>query len=487
LAFYLAVGPAARARPNFPSSEIEGNAADLIFCDLDGDRLKDAVLVDGLNLSIYFQDPRQGFPRKPQQQYRLDNRPSVIWPAKLAGKSESLLIMTSQGVDELTFANRTNPPVRRQIIQQPTIIPDVSDQSPGTNDSKVVYLPLLAESGTNPPMLFVPASDGLQIWQLHEAWKQIQLIPNAARTHIRPSLAPPGYTRSFGLNFSVSDINGDGREDLILMQGDDARFLTYSLYLKQPDGRFTDEPVMTYTNKADWRSSLCWIDVNRDGKLDLIKGTFLDEPSFLPGIPSGKVLIGTYLADGQGRIPAESQQVFRKNDWTSALPVVDVAGNGYVDLVLGYVPINTREGFRKMITAEQVDFTLKIHCFHPGAGASFSKDPDFQRGVFIHVGREFITSFDHSLDFAQFINVTGDFNGDGKRDLLVRDHVDSIAAYYFISREKGFSTEADFRFRCSGPISWFETKDLNGDGVSDLIVKLAKQNVLRIFLSQGTK
>jgi len=35
--------------------------------------------------------------------------------------------------------------------------------------------------------------------------------------------------------------------------------------------------------------------------------------------------------------------------------------------------------------------------------------------------------------------VGGDFNGDGKTDLLVRDHSDAISVYFFVSREKGFS------------------------------------------------
>src|SRR5437016_12804260 len=61
--------PSAPATPTFNSSEIEGQGSEIIFCDLDGDQLKDAVLVDGLHLSIFYQDPKEGFNRRPQQQY----------------------------------------------------------------------------------------------------------------------------------------------------------------------------------------------------------------------------------------------------------------------------------------------------------------------------------------------------------------------------------------------------------------------------------
>src|SRR5271163_2599035 len=82
-------GPAA-AKPAFTSSEIEGRnaetngpAPEIFFCDLDGDGLDDAVLVDGLNLSVFYQDARGGFPGHPQQEYRLGDRPALLWPAKL--------------------------------------------------------------------------------------------------------------------------------------------------------------------------------------------------------------------------------------------------------------------------------------------------------------------------------------------------------------------------------------------------------------------
>ena len=41
-------------------------------------------------------------------------------------------------------------------------------------------------------------------------------------------------------------------------------------------------------------------------------------------------------------------------------------------------------------------------------------------------------------------NLSGDFDADGRRDLLVRDRGDRLSVYDFISRQKGFSEEADF-------------------------------------------
>ena len=67
----------------------------------------------------------------------------------------------------------------------------------------------------------------------------------------------------------------------------------------------------------------------------------------------------------------------------------------------------------------------------------------------------------------------------------MRDRSDELSVYCFISRTKGFSQSAAFRFNCPEPIDWMKVEDLNGDGVSDLILKLQKRDAFRIFTSAG--
>jgi len=463
------------ANPAFNSSEIEGQGSELIFCDLDGDNLQDAVLVDGLKLSIFFQDPK-GFTQRPYQLYQLEERPCLIWSARLGRIGESLLLMTSEGVTALDFTNRNAPPIRRQIIKQKTVVPEA------LKEPQVKYFPLSVRTAGEWPLIMVPVADGFQIWQQRNGWRQAQIIEQAVENHIRPLVDSSGYSQSFGLNVSLGDINGDGREDLMVMRNDAGGIEHYALYLQRPDGLFSPEPAYGYTNQSDWHSALSWVDINGDGKVDLIKSTFLDELFFVPGMRSGKVLVGAYLADEHGRIPVEPQYIFRKHDWSSALPVVDVDGDGLMDMVVGYIPINPREA-RKAITGQQIDFNLKFYFFRPGSG--FLKEPDCQRDLLLHFNNELFFTAERRLYYEQFISLNGDFNGDGKKDLLAKDHKDEISVYFFISREKGFSPEADLRFKCPEPMDWWEVKDLNGDGVSDLVIKLQDRKGFRIFTSKG--
>ena len=454
-----------------------GQYSQLITCDLDGDGLKDLVLIDGLNLSIFYQDRQRGFAREPQQSYRLDPRPCVLWAAKLGRPAETLLVMTSDGVSELYFTNRTGTPAIRQIITQPAMIPNAAEET------NAIYLPLSVETSRDWPLLLVPAADGLHVWQHRDEWRQAQLIAHSTEVHLRPSLANPGYTTSLALNLSVGDVNGDGRDDLIVRTSGLGRTNTYRLYLQQTNGLFALEPALTYSDKSDTHSWHCWVDLNRDGKVDLIKSLWLNEPSFLPGISSGKVVLSTYLADEHGRIPAAPQSVFRKNDWTPAVPVVDVDGDGFPDLALGYSPLDSREGVRKEITAKQLDFSLRFYFNRPGVG--FLREADLQRDVVIHLDQTaLLLSLGRRDYFERCVKLSGDFNGDGKTDLLVRDRGDAISIYFFLSRQKGFSRDADLLFSCPELIDDWEIKDLNHDGVSDLIVKLGKQNTFRIFISQ---
>ncbi len=470
----MACSPA-QAGQKFKASEVVGRSSELMICDLDGDGLKDLVLMDDLSLSIFYQDRTQGFTREPQQTYRLEHRPCVVWAAKLGRQAESLLVMTSEGVTELDFANQTGPPALRQIIRQPTIVPDAAE---GTN---ALCLPLSVETGRDWPLLLVPAADGIQVWQHRDEWHQAQFIGHSIDACLWPSRTDPGYATSYGLDLSVGDVNGDGRDDLMVRRSNIGRTKTYSLYLQQTNGLFALEPALTYTDMVEPFSWLCWADLNRDGKVDLIKSVWLNESSFVPGFLSGKVLVSTYMAGEHGRIPSEPQQVFRKNDWTAALPVVDVDGDGFLDLVLGYSHIEEKEGLNKMITAKKLDYSLRFYFYRPGAG--FPKEADCQRDVVMHLDRADLQE-DLPQYFRRYVKLGRNLNGDGKTDLLVRDHRDDISVYFFVSREKGFSLKPDLRFTCPGPIDGWEVKDLNNDGVSDLIVKLAKQNGYRIFISQ---
>ncbi|MCX5758458.1 MAG: VCBS repeat-containing protein, partial [Candidatus Hydrogenedentes bacterium] len=64
-------------------------------------------------------------------------------------------------------------------------------------------------------------------------------------------------------------------------------------------------------------------------------------------------------------------------------------------------------------------------------------------------------------------DLTGDFNGDRRHDLLVQDRIDRLAIY--LSGSSGFGTVADATIAVE-PNARFAACDVDGDGRSDVVV-----------------
>jgi hypothetical protein len=467
---------AAGAKVTYTECLVRGPTEEVLFCDLDGDGLKDLVLKSEPNLLIFYQNPQRGFTEKPNQVYRLESRPTLVWSAKLGPRAESLLVMTSAGVTELDFTDRTGAAVRRQIISQPTLLPE-SAEGPA-----ITHVPFSPQIKDQAPVILVPVGRDLQVWRRADTWQCAQTLKDVLETTISAAWNELGYDRTAQLSLSLGDFTSDERDD-ILLRTSHIPMSRYAVYAQNADGLFGTEPTFTWTGPWDW-SWYCWVDINRDGHVDLIKNTLPGEPWLIPEFVSGKVLVRIYTADEHGQIPAQPQQVFRKNDWIESIPLVDVDGDGYLDLVLGYNIFDSRDGFRKTFTAKQLDFNLRFHFYRPGMG--FPEEPDCDAKLVI--------SMDHpTMDLAMprrqyfetFVNLQGDFTGDGRKDLLVHDRADRVSVYPFVSRQAGFAKTGDAWFPYREPIDRLQAEDLNNDRISDLVMALDKKNMFRIFVSHG--
>lgn len=259
LAILLLAGEPALAKPGFSQSEIEGGGAELVCCDLDGDHLQDLALLDGLNVSVFYQDPKRRFSRRAPQTYRL-TKPALVWPAKLGRDGESLLVMTSDGVVELSFTNRAGPPVCREIIPQRTTLPETADKP------SAKHFPLSANTGSGPPLVLAPVGDGLQVWRRRDGWQLAQTLEHTVDSRLWPSVSNPGYTAFINLSLSLGDFNGDGRLDVLVRRS----ATEWDLFPSSAGGSWFDaKPAFTFEIPEDGQFEI--LDLNHDGLSDLVQ------------------------------------------------------------------------------------------------------------------------------------------------------------------------------------------------------------------------
>ena len=467
--------PAFGGRPSFKSFELQSEHEEMLYFDFDGDGLDDIVLVNEPNLVFFFQDPKRGFGKEADLLYSLSGKPAVFWPVRLGeGPGQDILVMTNDGVSALTFVDKSSPPSKKQIISRQTVIPEECEGGP------VAFFTLSAKTAKEFPLIFVPTEDGLEIWKHDKEWRHVSSLQGMPDNKIWGPYSTVGYTEEYGLNMNVSDVNGDGLEDVVICETKRLNTL-YRVYLQTEEGLFASKPAQSFEDEWDWRKWICLHDINKDGKVDVIKNRWLDEPWFLPGTRSGKVLVQIFMSDSQGNFSDKPTYVFRKNDWISSMPILDIDGDGFIDLVLGYNRFVDSEKIRKTLAAKKLDHSLRVHFYDDGG---FDKEPDFQKDVVVHLNRRGIHfSWSQKRFLERQICLDGDFDGDGDKDLLVKDKGDKASVYFFISKQKGFRKKTDMHFNIK-EVKRFIAEDLNNDGISDLIVLSSKKDSFKVFLSK---
>jgi len=460
----------------FRSQELVQPFDDVLTCDLDGNGLDDITLIVKERLIVHLHRAGEGVSPAPNAEYVCSDGPAVVWPARLRpAQGVCLLVMTAHGVSALTYASGQF--AKTPLIDGRTILPD---QAP-REGPPIVVGKLSAGTRERQTTIFVPTNEGLELWREQEGrWCKTQVLKAVDST---AELACNGtYLERAEINLSIGDWNADGWEDLMtrcVVPGQDKAI--FRLYPQTPDGTFGPEPRGQLQTANDPYTWFGFADLDRDGQVDLLKGVWTKEPSFLPGTYSGRVVVMVERPLAAGGDRESARQYFRKSDWCPSVPVVDVDGDGLLDLVLGTALLSVREDVRKALLSFGFDHNLKIYFNRKEGG--YPRKPDCQKDVVIRFDTSSVPLSWTRKDYLdRLMTLDGDFNGDGKRDLLIRDRFREASVYFFKSRQAGFSQQADVTFPAEH-VERFTVTDLNRDGISDLLVAQTSPRLLRIFLS----
>ena len=214
-------------------------------------------------------------------------------------------------------------------------------------------------------------------------------------------------------------------------------------------------------------------DVDGDGREDLVLWQAGGKLDF-------KTDVYIFLRGADQKLPEQPTQVLHcrgfpipiGSTWRRS-PVHDLDGDGVCELVL--LEMKTRiiseSGLVETVVSHGLDWALTIRSFHDGA---FSRSPDASVPVTGILPSEILAGW-------PFL-VQGDFNGDGRLDLLVRRSDTQWNVFLSMTNGHWFAPQPAITFDVP-PHGYIEIQDLNGDGLSDIIWHEWDKPNLSIFMS----
>ena len=301
-------------------------------------------------------------------------------------------------------------------------------------------------------------------------------------------------------SFAVADLNGDGKKDIISAnEGSDS----YSVYVNDGAGKFGDTPggyvgflsgnVIHATANAPI-TNFANVDLNGDGKKDFLLFEY-------PRLSYQALQITTLLSDGAGHYgaPIRSDALFSSDNVMDFL-VGDLRNTGHPDIAaIDYSPIGANGTYTIAEARNNGDGTFQRATFQPFPVSCFPWR--LASGDFNKDGRLDLLVTCYSTDNAGFIPllgngdgtftvgtpvlfplasnpsafansiVPGDFNHDGNPDILVWGNgllssSESNALYLMTGNGNGTFATPRLLFNNFG---YFSVADLNHDGVDDLV------------------
>lgn len=250
--------------------------------------------------------------------------------------------------------------------------------------------------------------------------------------------------------------------------------------LKKPEQKneYIKKMVEKVNEKEMQRCCIVREDINGDGSEDVTLVHLVQDVDV-------KTNIIIFLRQKDSQLPEKPSQVLRcrgmpvKGDYPRPSyfsPFIDINKDGYPEIVM--IELKDRllsaSSLVEAIVSKGLDWVLTIRQFKEGKG--YSNRADFKMDV--------TTMLPISAQFVDSINFDGDFNADGRPDLIIRRDL-TQCNIYLSSLANGFY-ERESKLQLEVPLEgWMSVEDFNSDGISDIYVINYEKGKIAVFLSES--
>jgi hypothetical protein len=270
-------------------------------------------------------------------------------------------------------------------------------------------------------------------------------------------------------NLLIYDANGDGLQDLIYMStapGPESRQNDrYEVYLQHKNGTFDSQPSQTMDVPYESNSDITFRDINGDHKLD----AFVVRSNF--DLLNPKTVVKLYVAKSSRQTFTQETDRFVTKDPIGVVRIADFNNDNLPDFAMTFFSyqFGSTEDIVDFVMSSKLQFKLQ---FYLGRGSrGYNRRPDYEKELTVNMKAESYGGYPP-------VYITGDLNGDGFMDLIVRSAEDELSVY---PSEGGISFPRDPVAQIAIPEDGFvDFEDVDGDGNRDIIVSSGSRHVFAV-------
>ena len=400
------------------------------------------TLADGPHMITAREAPPGGpqSPDSPPLKIVIDTTPPPAPPAPVLDQTSDSGKSNSDGITKVKLPTFDETSTEAGAIRLVGSDLDGGDASITVSAAGAERLPFPSQSGFLPPVAYGVAGglttvtgdlngDGYaDLVVLNQDKATVTILFGNGDGTFRPGLTvSPPTTDGSALYAAIGDVNGDGKPDLLLgPDGTPYHIGDTFEYLGNGDGTFQPPTTVATHNLDNFTSDIALVDLNHDGKLDIV------------GVSSQRMLF-TMLGNGDGTFKDPQQYQYTSSSVGTTpeqFAIADFNGDGIPDIA---VPTADQGGGVKVYFGNG-DGTLQYSAFYSTR-----------------------TNFVYNAWLA-----AADLNGDGKPDLIVSSSATTAQPMFVLLNKGGGTFGAASAVPGPEPASGPVIIDANRDGKPDI-------------------